>query len=211
MDLKYLLTAGAFALAFVACDNTTSATTDGDEMIGQKGATTENTGSSPKSSSSKGKISSSSTAKSSSSNEVFPDEDEYDDILRIGDDNTVYATECSGDISQDHWHAYVKETRNDLESVGTIDVTIEGTTMTTIIEGSADMGSEAMCSLLKSFSELGSEEPSENDKAFGPAIEENLDCDGSIVNVKEKRIKTNITENDRKLAYEESIIKCKSY
>ncbi len=204
MDLKYLLTAGAFALAFVACDNTTSATTEGDEMIGQKGATTEETGSSPKSSSSKGKI-------SSSSNEVFPDEDEYDDILRIGDDNTVYATECSGDISQDHWHAYVKETRNDLESVGTIDVTIEGTTMTTIIEGSADMGSAELCSLLKSFSELGSEEPSENDKAFGPAIEENLDCDGSIVNVKEKRIKTNITENDRKLAYEESIIKCKSY
>lgn len=204
MDLKYLLTAGAFALAFVACDNTTSATTEGDEMIGQKGATTEETGSSPKSSSSKGKI-------SSSSNEVLPDEDEYDDILRIGDDNTVYATECSGDISQDHWHAYVKETRNDLESVGTIDVTIDGTTMTTIIEGSADMGSEAMCSLLKSFSELGSEESSENDKAFGPAIEENLDCDGSIVNVKEKRIKTNITENDRKLAYEESIIKCKSY
>jgi len=203
MDLKYLLTAGALALAFVACDNTTSATTEGDEMIGQKGGTTENTGSSPKSSSSKGKISSSSTAKSSSSNKVFPDEDEYDDILRIGDDNTVYATECSGDISQDHWHAYVKETRNDLESVGTIDVTIDGTTMTTIIEGSADMGSEAMCSLLKSFSE--------NDKAFGPAIEENLDCDGSIVNVKEKRIKTNITENDRKLAYEESIIKCKSY
>ena len=60
MDLKYLLTAGAFALAFVACDNTTSATTEGDEMIGQKGATTEETGSSPKSSSSKGKISSSS-------------------------------------------------------------------------------------------------------------------------------------------------------
>ena len=211
MDLEYLLTAGAFALAFVACDNTTSATTEGDEMIGQKGATTENTGSSPKSSSSKGKISSSSTAKSSSSNEVFPDEDEYDDILRIGDDNTVYATECSGDISQDHWHAYVKETRNDLESVGTIDVTIEGTTMTTIIEGSADMGSTELCAFFETISESDSGETSENDEAFGPAIEESLSCDGGILNVREKRIKKNITASDRALAYEESIVECRSY
>lgn len=167
MDLKYLLTAGALALAFVACDNTTSATTDGDAMIGQKGATTEETGSSPKSSSSKGKI-------SSSSNEVLPDDDEDEVILQYDDGAAIVSTKCTGEITDDHWHAYVKETRNDLESVGTIDVSIDGTTMTTIIEGSADMGSTELCAFFETISESDSGETSENDEAFGPATEESL-------------------------------------
>lgn len=204
MDLKYLLTAGALALAFVACDNTTSATTEGDEMIGQKGATTEETGSSPKSSSSKGKI-------SSSSNEVLPDDDEDEVILQYDDGDAIVSTKCTGEITDDHWYAYVKEINSDYESVGTIDVTIEGTTMTTVIEGSADMGSTELCAFFETISESDSGETSENDEAFGPAIEESLSCDGGILNVREKRIKKNITASDRELAYEESIVECRSY
>lgn len=214
MDLKYLLTAGAFALAFVACDSSTSATTDDDGMIGQKGTTAENTGSSPKSNSSKGKISSSSTAKSSSSEYVTSDwnEDEYDDILQYDETPAIISTKCTGEISDDHWYAYVKEIRDEYESVGTIDVTIDGTTMTTVIEGSADMGSAELCSLLIGLTESGSEEePSENDEAFGPAIKEDMRCDGAILKITEKRVKTNISSKDRELAYKESIIECKNY
>jgi hypothetical protein len=213
MDVKYLLAAGALALAFVACDNTTSANTEGDAMIGQKSAVTENNDSSPKSYSSKDKISSSSTTKNSSSEDIPSDwnEDEYDDILQYDELSAIFSTQCTGEISDDHWYAYVKEIQDDIESVGTVDVTIDGSTMTTVIEGSVDMGSAELCAFLEEITKSDSEEPSDNDEAFGPAVEEDYGCDGAILKIKEKRIKTNINANDRELAYEESIVKCKSY
>ena len=213
MDVKYLLAAGALAFAFVACDNTTSANTEGDAMIGQKSAVTENNDSSPKSYSSKDKISSSSTTKNSSSEDIPSDwnEDEYDDILQYDEVPAIISTQCTGEISDDHWYAYVKEIQDDIESVGTVDVTIDGSTMTTVIEGSVDLGGAELCAFLEEITKSSSEEPSDNDEAFGPAVEEDYGCDGAILKIKEKRIKTNINANDRELAYEESIVKCKSY
>ena len=220
MNVKYLLTAGFLAIAFVACDNTTSGTSEEDALIGQKGVVTEKNDPSPKSCSSKDKTSSSSTAQSSSSmdqssssktDDVLPDEDEDDLNSSSSTQSRSKETKCTGKLSDDHWLATMYEVDEDIESFGTIEVNIDGTTMNYAIDAEMDLGVAEMCQMFEALSDDVMEDPDEDAEIFGTLTENSISCTGSVLIIKQKRVKKGITESDRKLAYEETIGKCQEY
>ncbi len=190
MNLKILSAATIAALSLMACDSDSSTSAPSDNNNQGNGSTI--------------------TQQDNSS--VLPN---GGSTVQTNDESGATANAgivCTGELNDNQWKATIKGVTQSVSIDANATVTFDGTTMTSENSSKIDMMTPDMCQTMVLFSSMGEEEDSEDLALYGPIVgKTEMSCEGSILSMKEKRAKENITAADREAAYNDKMVECKDY
>lgn len=190
MNLKILSAATIAALSLMACDSDSSTSAPSDNNNQGNGSTI--------------------TQQDNSS--VLPN---GGSTVQTNDESGATANAgivCTGELNDNQWKATIKGVTQSVSIDANATVTFDGTTMTSENSSKIDMMTPDMCQTMVLFSSMGAEEDSEDLALYGPIVgKTEMSCEGSILSMKEKRAKENITAADREAAYNDKMVECKDY
>ncbi len=231
MNFKSLFITTSIALTLIACDDSTSASA-GDDVVAPGSSETITTSSESTTPSSESTIpssesttppsgdisitssetitpSSESIAPTSSAN-VLPTSSASIGSSSSASINTDFV--CTGELNDNEWVAILNGNIANMVTYAKSVITFDGTTMTTDNWATADLGSEDFCQLYMTGLQSEFEEDDENDSIYGPAVGgAEYSCEGSVLSLRETRVKTNITAADREAAYNDTMVECQDY
>lgn len=190
MNLKILSAATIAALSLMACDSDSSTSAPSDNNNQGNGSTI--------------------TQQDNSS--VLPN---GGSTVQTNDESEATANAgivCTGELNDNQWKATIKGVTQGVTIDANATVTFDGTTMTSENSSKIDMMTPDMCNTMVLFSSMGEEDDSEDLALYGPIVgKTEMSCEGSILSMKEKRAKENITAADREAAYNDMMVECKDY
>lgn len=190
MNLKILSAATAIAFTLIACDSDSSTSAPSDNNNQGNGSTI--------------------TQQDNSS--VLPN---GGSTVQTNDESGATANAgivCTGELNDNQWKATIKGVTQGVTIDANATITFDGTTMTSENDSKIDMMTADMCKTMVLLSSMGEEDDSEDLALYGPIVgKTEMSCEGSILSMKEKRAKENITAADREAAYNDMMVECKDY
>lgn len=119
---------------------------------------------------------------------------------------------CTGEPSDDKWVASIKGITQGVTIDATAEVIFNGTTMTSNNNSKIDMMSPELCQTMVLFSSMGDEEDDVDADLYGNVVgETEMSCEGSMLTMKETRVRENVTDADREAIYNDMMTECKDY
>jgi hypothetical protein len=192
MNLKLITAATAVAFSLIACDSSSSST----------GPETDNN----TSTNIQGNVPGGNTNTPSNT----PTNNEGTTTTTPADESVNPGIVCTGELSDNQWSATINTTAQGVSMDTKSTVTFSGSTMTTDNYSKMDMMSEDVCGAILLVSMMGDEEEDEDAALYGNVVgKSELNCDGSFLIMKEKRVKENVTAAEREAVYNDMMVECK--
>lgn len=193
MNIKLITAATAVAFSLIACDGSSSST--GPETGNNNSSTNIN-----------GNVPGGNTNTSSNT----PTNNEGATTTTPTEESVNPGIVCTGEPNDTQWSATINATSQGVSIDSKTTVTFSGSTMTTDSYSKMDMMSEDVCGAVLLVSMMGEEEDDEDAALYGNVVgDSELNCDGSFLIMKEKRVKENVTAADREAIYNDMMVECK--